>query len=154
MVQRRSATPPGSKGGAYKIGYRKPPVHSRFRPGQSGNPRGRRKGVRNIKTDVKRTLRMPLTVTEGGRKRKRSTQEAALMVLREKALRGDTRALNSLIELALRFNNDSTDTQQARALGADDKAILAAFVTEHAAATALPAGKSKIVRRRLKRKKS
>jgi hypothetical protein len=28
----------------YPVGYRKPPVHSRFKKGQSGNPRGRPKG--------------------------------------------------------------------------------------------------------------
>jgi hypothetical protein len=31
----------------YQVGYGRPPVHSRFRPGQSGNPRGRPKGARN-----------------------------------------------------------------------------------------------------------
>jgi hypothetical protein len=31
----------------YKVGYRRPPVHSRFRPGQSGNPSGSSKRVRN-----------------------------------------------------------------------------------------------------------
>lgn len=30
-----------------KIGYRNPPIESRFKPGQSGNPRGRRRGSRN-----------------------------------------------------------------------------------------------------------
>ena len=90
----------------YEVGYGKPPPHSQFRPGQSGNPAGRRKGVRNLKTDVKRTLAMPVKVKEGGRTRTRSTQEAALMVLREKALNGDTRALDRLLELAERFNNE------------------------------------------------
>jgi hypothetical protein len=39
-------------GDGYEIGYGKPPKHSRFQPGQSGNSAGR-KGVRNLMTDVK-----------------------------------------------------------------------------------------------------
>jgi hypothetical protein len=52
----------------YRIGYGKPPTHSRFRPGQSGNPAGRRKGVRNLMTDVKRTLSTLIKVREDGRR--------------------------------------------------------------------------------------
>ena len=89
----------GGKDG-YEVGYRKPPTHTQYRSKQSGNPTGRRRGSRNLKTDVKRTLKMPVKIKEGGRTRTRSTQEAALMVLREKALNGNTRALERLLELA------------------------------------------------------
>src|SRR6476660_557937 len=59
----------------YEVGYGRPPTHSQFRPGQSGNPAGRRQGVRNLQTDVMRTLRTPIKVKEGGRSRTKSTQE-------------------------------------------------------------------------------
>ena len=61
------------------------------------------------------------------------------MVLREKALRGDARALDRLLELALRFNNDGAEIGPAQALPADDQAILAAYVAEFAAAATTPA---------------
>ena len=133
MVRRKI---PGSRGGGrnrYEVGYCKPPTHSQFRPGQSGNPAGRRKGVRNFMTDVKRTLAMPVKVKEGGRTRKKSTQESALMLLREKALQGDQRALDRLLELEVRFNNDEAESGLTQALPANDQAILAAFVAEFAA---------------------
>ena len=117
---------------SYEIGYGKPPTHTQYRPGQSGYPAGRRKDVRNLKTDVKRTLAMPVKVTEAGRSRTKSTQEAALMVLRERALKGNSRALDRFLELALRFNND--EAGQAQLLTADDRAILAAYVAQFAAA--------------------
>ena len=41
----------------YEVGRGKPPLHTRFKPGESGNPKGRPKGVRNFKTDVQATLR-------------------------------------------------------------------------------------------------
>jgi uncharacterized protein DUF5681 len=124
----------------YSVGYGKPPTHSQFRPGQSGNPAGRRKGVRNLMTDVKRTLKVPVSVKVSGRSRKISTQEGALLLLREKALSGDARALDRLIELANRFNNEPGETV-APVVSADDQAMLADYRAEvTAAATAsLPA---------------
>jgi len=149
---------PSGDGKDYAVGYGKPPVHSRFRPGQSGYPSGRHKGSRNLKTDVKRTLNMPLKVKEAGRTRKRSTQAAALMVLREKALQGDLRSLVQLLDLALRFNNEVTETGSAQALSADDQAILAAYLAERTGAAetpppvALPDKATSTPRCRLKRK--
>jgi Family of unknown function (DUF5681) len=137
MSRRKITASTGDGKKDYEVGYGKPPPHTQFRPGQSGYPAGRRKGVRNLKTDVKRTLAMPVKVKEGGRTRKKSTQEAALMVLREKALNGNTRALDRFLELAVRFNND--EVGQAQPLPADDQAILAAYVAETSAATPSPA---------------
>ncbi|MEA2907852.1 MAG: hypothetical protein QOI12_5239 [Alphaproteobacteria bacterium] len=126
-------------GGSYEIGYCRPPTHSQFRPGQSGYPAGRRKGVRNLKTDVLRTLKSPVRVKEGGRWRTRSTQAAALLVVKEKALRGDTRALTRILELALRYNSDPVEFGPTQGLTADDQAILAAYEAEVAAAAMTPA---------------
>ena len=54
------------------------------------------------------------------------------MVLRERALNGNNRALERLFELALRFNND--EAGQAQQLTADDRAILTAYVAQFTAA--------------------
>ncbi len=128
----------GSNGGdgdnGYEIGYRKPPKHSQFRPGHSGNSVGRRQGLRNLVTDVRSTLGTPVKIKEGGRTRTRSTQEGVLMVLREKALRGDARALDRLFELARRFNSDGAEVGSAQTLAADDQAILSAYRAESVAA--------------------
>ena len=117
---------PASTGGvsnSYTVGYGKPPTHSRFQPGRSGNPAGRRKGVRNLATDVKRTLMVPVKVNKNGRTRKISTQEGALMRLREKALQGDARALDLLLGLASRFNNDAGEIGLTQVLAADDQTM-------------------------------
>ena len=103
MSERKDAVSTGSDSNGYEVGYRKPPKHTQFRAGRSGNRTGRRKGVRNLATDVKRILKVPVKVKENGRSRKISTQEGALMVLREKALKGDARSLDRLLEYATRF---------------------------------------------------
>jgi hypothetical protein len=123
---KNSAPTRGSNGTRYAVGYRKPPQHGRFCPGQSGNPAGRPAGV------GRRTLKTPVKVKEGGRSRTISTQAGVLMMLREKTLNGDQRALDRLVELASRFNNEpATDKQD---LSADDQAILAAYAAEIIAA--------------------
>jgi len=83
-----------------KVGYGNPPKHSQFRKGQSGNARGRPKNSRNFGTDLQEVLGGEMTITENGRPKKISTQLAALLRLREKALKGDPRALDRFLGLA------------------------------------------------------
>jgi len=91
----------------YKVGYRKPPERTRFRPGQSGNPKGRPKGVRNFSTDVQRALRKLVRINVGGRTRTVTHQEFLLMALHEQVQKArDPRAIKLDLELASRFNND------------------------------------------------
>ena len=90
--------------GDFQVGYGKPPRHSRFAPGTSGNPRGRQKGVRNLASDVKHTLQVPVRFAEQGKPKRISTQQAALLRLREKALKGDGHALDRLLALARRLD--------------------------------------------------
>jgi len=53
----------------HDVGYGRPPKGTQFRPGRSGNPAGRRKSVRNLRTDVQRTLKVPLKGNASGRPR-------------------------------------------------------------------------------------
>jgi Family of unknown function (DUF5681) len=116
-----------------KVGYRKPPSHTRFKPGQSGNPRGRAKGVLNFATDLKRTLQAPITLNDRGKTRNVTTQKAVLLRLREKALKGDGRSLDRLLEYARIY--DTGTTAAPSDIGcADDQAILDAFREEVLAA--------------------
>jgi hypothetical protein len=115
----------------FAVGYKKPPRHSRFQPGRSGNPRGKQRGVRNFGTDVKRTLEVPVRLNDQGRARRVSTQEAALLRLREKALSGDARSIVQILELAKIFNNSTAvESVGDKALAAEDQAILDAYAEE------------------------
>jgi hypothetical protein len=111
---------------SYDVGYGKPPKHTQFRPGRSGNPRGRPKGHRNFKTDVAETLKERVRLTRNGKAKNVSTQLAALFRLREKALSGDARALDRLIELARTYNDEDL-TEAAAQPGETDAEILKSY---------------------------
>lgn len=112
--------------GSYDVGYSRPPVATRFQPGRSGNPKGRPKGVNNLATDVQQVLTIPTRVTSEGTTKSIPTQRAALLRLREKALAGDPRALDRLVELASRYNNEPAPV--ATVLSRDDKEVLDVMV--------------------------
>jgi hypothetical protein len=99
--------------------------------------------VRNFKTDVRATLEAPVKVTRDGKPRKLSTQEAALLRLREKALGGDARALDRLLGLAQAYNNE--ELIAAADLSADDAMLLEIYksrVLSGAAGRSAPPKKS------------
>jgi hypothetical protein len=114
-------------------GYGNPPIQSQFKPGQSGNPRGRPKGSLNFATDLKHTLEAPITLNDGGKTKRVSTQKAVLLRMREKALKGDGRALDRLLEFARVFSVGPTEAA-TKIVSADDQAILDAFREEVLAA--------------------
>jgi hypothetical protein len=128
MVERIRLNPK-KNGNFSEVGYCKPPTSTQFKPGRSGNPAGRPKGSRNFKTELRATLQTPVNVNRNGRVRKFSTQRASLLVLREKALNGDQRANEHLINLAVRFD-DEPNGIVATGLGVNDRAILDAYVKE------------------------
>ena len=78
------------------VGYRKPPVHSQFKKGESGNPHGRPKGTLNFATVLLKTLREKVVINENGKRKIITKLEAAVKQLVNKAASGDLRALAHL----------------------------------------------------------
>ncbi|MDU8912248.1 DUF5681 domain-containing protein [Aestuariicoccus sp. MJ-SS9] len=108
----------------YEVGYGKPPEHTRFKKGQSGNPKGRPKDRRNFATELEEVLTAPVSITEGGQPKRVSSRQAALMRLRERALKGDIRALSELFGLALKYEADRDARMSDRSLTASEAQIL------------------------------
>ena len=100
--------------------FGQPPKSTRFKPGQSGNPKGRPKGVRNFETELHEALQATVEVRRAGGVRRITTQKALLQSLVEQALHGDPRHLISLI---LRYR-ESTGGAPRTAMDSDDRAIL------------------------------
>jgi Family of unknown function (DUF5681) len=85
--------------GNYEVGYCRPPKKTQFKPGQSGNPRGRPAGRQNFKTIFTRVMSERITVTEEDKSRTLSKAEAMVQKHFWQAIEGDTRSANFLIAL-------------------------------------------------------
>ena len=62
----------------YDVGYGKPPLHTRFRKGQSSNPKGRSKGTKNFATIFMTAMSQSVTINENGKRKKISKIAAAV----------------------------------------------------------------------------
>ncbi len=82
------------------VGYGSPPVHSRFKKGQSGNPSGRAKGSQNLKTIFNKVLDEEISLREGSEVKKVSKAEALVRGMVVGALKGDQRNLAMLFRFA------------------------------------------------------
>jgi Family of unknown function (DUF5681) len=85
----------------YRVGYGKPPKHTRWRKGQSGNPRQKRLPSNRPETMadiIDRLLNEPLRVVLQGAPSKMSALEAIVQNLSQKALSGNGKALRVLLE--------------------------------------------------------
>src|SRR5882757_10680505 len=82
-----------------QVGYRKPPRHSRFRKGQSGNPRGRPKGSQSAARLARSILNEKIVIRENGERRWITRREAMLKQLANKGIMGDLRSIREVLNL-------------------------------------------------------
>jgi hypothetical protein len=83
---------PSSTDGDYAVGYRRPPKATQFKPGQSGNPKGRPRGSKNLDTLFAEELAQPVSLTENGKRKKIPKRQALVKQIVNKALSNDPKA--------------------------------------------------------------
>ena len=113
----------------YEVGYGKPPKHTRFKPGQSGNPAGRPKGSgrKSLRSDIEDELRERIWVREGDRSYRVSKGRAMVKALVARAMKGDPKAVALLNSMQRPDPRDlSTDLDEA-SIEHDEAAIQAAL---------------------------
>jgi hypothetical protein len=96
----------------YEVGYGKPPRQTRFATGQSGNPRGRPAGAKNMKTLLTKALNELVVVTDQGGRRKVSKREAIVTQLVNRSAKADFKAIQILLGMLRDVEGDS-DVQPA-----------------------------------------
>ena len=113
----------------YSVGYGKPPIHSRFKKGQSGNPKGRQKGSKNLSTLMEHALDEPVTIKENGSQKVITKREAFLKQLVNKAASGDLRSIQLAINYLQQLENRAEpSTSSSERLGEEDEAVINGFL--------------------------
>jgi hypothetical protein len=77
----------------YVVGRGRPPLLTRWKPGQSGNPKGRPKGAKNIMTCFRQELNRKIDIRERGIVRRVTSREAIAKTITNRALKGDPKLL-------------------------------------------------------------
>jgi hypothetical protein len=89
----------------YAVGPGRPPLHSRFKAGQSGNPKGRPRGSLNLASIVKKEGNKKIKVKEGGRERIVTKMEAATAQQWQKAMQGNVASAKLMFEQAAKADD-------------------------------------------------
>jgi Family of unknown function (DUF5681) len=139
-ARKRFTRPPASGVNAPGEGYvgpGHPPKEFRFKPGQSGNPKGRRQASTrtNFKALIEEALAEKVTLRQGEREHIVSKREAGIQQLVNAFAKGDRYARRDLIDLAARVGVDLVAGRGAvlqeaieTTLAAEDEALLVDFV--------------------------
>ena len=109
------------------------PRSRRFKPGQSGNPRGRPRGTRNLSTDLTQLLKKRIRVREDGETRHISRQEAILLSLYSKAVRGDVRAIMSILTMLMKLEPATASKPDQDEVSQRDQEIIEDYLRRKAA---------------------
>ena len=102
--------------GDYEVGYGKPPKHTRFRKGQSGNPKGRPMKSLNMKTILEDALTAMVPVRIGDKVEKVQAAKALVQTLLMKALKGDIKAFVEVINLSASVGLSLVNVETAKNL--------------------------------------
>lgn len=122
------------------VGYGRPPKKHQFKPGQSGNPAGRRRGARGVKSQLREQLNELVEISQNGRTRKVPVKTVVLKSLIAKAAKGDWRAADRVLQYMIQVEGLEDEREQSRRLSAADEQILSRLLSEEATDAAEPSG--------------
>ena len=108
----------------YEVGYKKPPPDFQFRKGQSGNPKGRPKGVNNFKTDLAAELNERVRITEGGEEKVLTKQQVLIKRATEKGSKGDMRAIEVVFKWQTAHLEEEPQEDEGERMRMPDQAIV------------------------------
>lgn len=106
----------------YDVGKGKPPVHSQFQPGQSGNPSGKKKGTLSLKAVWEKALQQEITYTENGELKTMTMYEAVCKQLVNQGAKGNLKAIDMVLNRAERLLD--ADPEVAVEMPEEDREIL------------------------------
>ena len=122
---------PPEKAPEYEVGYGKPPMHTRVKPGQVLNPKGRPKGQRNVATVLKQALNERTNIREGGCVRSVTKLDAVILKIIHDSGMGNTKTQSSLItlmRLGRFFEADDNSPASQAPVTLDDDALIEDYI--------------------------
>jgi hypothetical protein len=129
-VKRKPSTRKSPRGDADDddVGYGKPPRTQQFKPGKSGNPKGRPKGVKNEETILRELLQKRISLNERGKARRITIHEGIFRRIIEDCLKGNTKSAAFLLN---RHHAMTSGEPMESGLSEDDEAILEAYLQKY-----------------------
>ena len=118
----------------YEVGFGKPPKHTQFKPGTSGNSKGRPNGSKNLKTDLLEELSEKIVIKQDGKPMTVSKQKALLKAHMAQGIQGDTKSANIVLTLILKLLQDEQTEVEVIDMTAADMKILKQFEADVLAA--------------------
>lgn len=113
----------------YEVGYGRPPVATRFRPGGIGNPKGRPKKKKTVGQDLEEAMMIRVRIEENGRSKTLTARQLIFRNLIRAAARGDTRAIHLVFALRERYQESPETTLNLTELESEDRKILEEYLT-------------------------
>jgi hypothetical protein len=110
------------------VGYGKPPREHQFKPGKSGNPKGRPKGAKNQETILLDLLQQKISLNERGKARRITILEGILRRIIEDGLKGNTKSAAFLLN---RCQATTSGESMGSGLSQDDQAVLEAYLQKY-----------------------
>jgi hypothetical protein len=121
----------------YEVGYGRPPEGAQFKPGWSGNPKGRPRKRKTVSTLIEEALARRLRVEENGRSHRISAEEIIIRRLVNAAAKGELKAVQLLLQLRERYRDSSAESIDQQHLESD-REILDAYVSRLTAGQQAP----------------
>jgi Family of unknown function (DUF5681) len=120
---KNDSQPPTDEGEPpYRVGNKKPPKQFQFKPGHSGNPKGRPKGSTSLEDKLQKELRKLVTVTKNGKPVKMSKLDVAVRRLVDRLMTGDVKLISILMGLGKKNEKSKTGEETADTVAMPDDA--------------------------------
>ena len=110
------------------VGYGKPPREHQFKPGKSGNPKGRPKGAKNQETILLELLQQKISLNERGKARRITILEGIFRRIIEDGLKGNTKSAAFVLN---RYQATPSGESMGSGLSEDDQAVLEAYLQKY-----------------------
>ena len=88
------------------LGYKNPPTRTRFKKGQSGNPKGRPKGSSNPDKMLEKILNQKITIREGENIQEVKKIEAIMIQRVNKAIKGGFKESEAILRVLRSIEED------------------------------------------------